>query len=217
MNTKKKLFVTIGAAVVITIGIAVACSDDITENNSKSITMKTGANVSHWPDAVVDFWDSCDNAYRRDSASLRTACLNNDYETFFSLTGITGEMMGDALAQAAEEMQKYVGEYPQSPVNGEGGCHCSVRGIDVLYETAKEIHRIYEERGITDPLLIKSGPGMSEELYACLQNCQALYGNYYHQDSLYLCQEICYILEKFREVTPTNPNLPEIPDPGFGN
>lgn len=209
-HENKKLFLLLfGVAFLsVAIGIVVACSNDDAEKASKSVSSKSCEALVMCPNAVTDFWDACDNAYRNDSSALRIACMNNDYASFFELTGISDEMIATMLEQTESFKQDYLAVHPECQSSSNGECHCSTGNLTTMFYYAKEIYRVYEELGITEPTLIKSNPSGSPELIACLNDCDFHYNFIHHYpDSLALCQEICYILEKFREVTPDNPGL----------
>lgn len=213
MRPRKRNILVCTAAVVFAIGIVVACSNDDTDNNTKviltKVSSKTVANTSQTSSAFLVFWDAYNDARRTSPSELRAACLSNDYEAFFSLTGISEMMISNALTQIKSQMLEYASAHPECRSDEIEDCHCTTNSLASLYDAVEDIYRAYEEQGIATPEIMRGGPGMSEELYACLQNCDMNYPQY--SDSLYICQQICYVLEKFREVTPENPGLIEEP------
>ena len=213
MRPRKKTILLSAAAVALAIGIVVACSNDDTDNSTKAIhtnvSPKTVANTSQTSRAFLDFWDAYSIVRRTAPSELRAACLSNDYEAFFSLTGISEMMISDALMQIESQMREYASARTESRSDEIEDCHCSTNSLATLYDAVEDIYRAYEEQGIANPEIMRGGPGMSEELYACLQNCISNYNQM--PDSLYVCQQICYILEKFREVTTEDPGLIEEP------
>ena len=212
MKTRKKVFVAGAAATaILAIGLVVACSNDDAGNSlnptSSQVSLKSSEAIPQSQDAFLIFWEAINNAYRKDSSALHFVCMNNDYEAFFSLTGITSEMRASALIQIEEMMQDCLAAHPEWQSQSYEGCHCSTSSLLTLYDVMVDINKAYDGQGINVFEIMKSNPVINPELFACLQDCLMQYYNHHCQDSLYLCQEICYLVDHFKDVTPEDPGL----------
>lgn len=212
MKTKHSLALICAASFILLVGIVVACSNEEADNHLLSSNPPAAKTANVGSSAITSCWEAFDEAYLRDSAAFYAACMNEDYEAFFQMTGITSEMISGVISYTGAIMQEYTDSHPEFLPNG--GCHCSTNSLASLFYSAQGLYEAYTELGGAEPAEIRDLPvdPMSPELIACLDDCLYHY-NYIidttQNSNYYFCVMNCYIEEQLRQIGPENPNLPD--------
>ena len=210
MKTKHSLALICAASFILLVGIVVACSNEEAGNHLLSPNPPAAKTANVGSSAITSCWEAFDEAYLLDSAAFYAACMNEDYEAFFQMTGITSEMISGVISYTGAIMQEYTDSHPEFLPNG--GCHCSTNSLASLFYSARGLYEAYTELGGAEPAEIRDLPtDMSPELIACLYECAQQYQSFPQLQAI--CEFNCYLEEKFRQIGPDDPGDPNPLEP----
>ena len=86
----KNIIIAVATAAALTTLIFVACSKEKHQTASNIATKDVPTNVY---DAMYRYWQLSDSAYRSNKTAFITCCNSGNYGLFYSMTGITSDMV----------------------------------------------------------------------------------------------------------------------------
>ncbi len=192
MKIKTTILVGIVATFIL-IATNISCTRDATEqasNPPESHLNKKGESLySELCNSLFQMWNKCDFAYRNDSAAFMTACHDENWSSFYNITGINQEQR-EHIAELGRNLLSYY-NYDSSILEQSTCIPCQYGGLKNLGTIIRALRIKYDqniEAGNNDTI-----PDMAHPVDSCFAKCQEYLVNPRPDIDFDLCMFYCTV------------------------
>ncbi|MBR5831337.1 MAG: hypothetical protein IKY79_01840 [Bacteroidales bacterium] len=136
---KRKMTLAIACMAILAVGITVfvGCKkeDSYTKKESTFVPLPKSATASdQFANAIIAYYDACDNAYRANSSSFLDACNNEDIATFLNITGISEDLLNTYKTSALQKLEEFMNDQPDHSFDEAICTSCATNALSQIGE-----------------------------------------------------------------------------------
>ena len=136
---RKKMALAIACGAILTIGatVFVGCSkeDSSRTNENTFIPLPKSATASdQFANAIIAYYNACDNAYLTNSSAFLDACNNENVATFLNVTGISDELLDTYKTSALQKLEEFMNDHPNHSFDNTICASCSTNALSQIGE-----------------------------------------------------------------------------------
>ncbi len=136
---KKKMALAIACMAILAVGttVFVGCSkenENRTDENTFVPLPKSATASDQFANAIIAYYDACDNAYRANSSVFLDACNSEDVVAFFNTTGISEELLDTYKTSALQKLEEFMNDNPNHSFDDTLCASCSTNTLSRIGE-----------------------------------------------------------------------------------
>lgn len=136
---KRKITLAIACMAILAVGttVFIGCKkeDSYSKNESTFNPLPKSATASEqFANAIIAYYDACDNAYQANSSAFLDACNDEDIETFLNIIGVSEELLDTYKTSALQKLEEFIKDNPNHSFDETICTSCSTNALSQIGE-----------------------------------------------------------------------------------